>query len=185
MREVPGSNPRLSSSIFFHKMVWKFKRLHIRTPDPLCFPNAPHQYFQEFLRKNLMSSGRDSNAFILCLQTDSQGSYRFFTRRGGIRSVIAGHQFFWVPLFAYVKKFWSPFVSREKNWSFPALWAREKILVPPKGEKFWSPPLTHWKKLVPPLTTSKNSGPLHKQTPPPGKKMIAPLPSLPTHPLDL
>ncbi len=52
-----------------------------------------------------------------------------FYREGG-PSVMAGHQFFLVPPFAYVKK----------------------ILVPPFGfvKKFWSPPWDSWKNSGPP-----------------------------------
>ena len=43
-------------------------------------------------------------------------------------------------------------------------------------KKFWSPLRPTEKKLGPPWTTSKNSGPPHKQTAPPSReKMIAPL----------
>ncbi len=44
---------------------------------------------------------------------------------------MAGHQLFYGPPLAYVKKF-GPTVAK-KIWS--PLWAREKILVSPQGER--------------------------------------------------
>ncbi len=65
-----------------------------------------------------------------------------FTGRGGHLSVTAGRQFFLVPPFAYVKKFWFPPIAY--------------------GENIWSPPLATPKNSGPP-TKVKEHPPSHNQ----------------------
>ncbi len=95
------------------------KMLDVMTPPPIKTLEKSDPPPINTLKNNV------KNMFIFHL-----GSYHFLPGGGGRLSVIAGRQFFLVPPFAYVKKFWSPpFAS---------------------GAKFWSPPLASCKNFGPP-----------------------------------